>query len=449
MVAAFQRLTAASIIILPQIQAMILLSALPQKWEMLVSIVTQQHALMTIQLSHVHNAILAQYELENMCSGGKGKQQHANKLSAVKQKHGNQNFSNQESGGSQQKLEDHPKCQRSGHGKGKKKEQQGHAHTTQVSHIANIASLEAPTTATIALPGPSGLQKRTVSMDKPKVRTPGPYKALNAALDKAQEDSVMPTIQTVKMLEEHITKQYEEGPWSKGDYTLGEEFNEDEDINMSVVPPSAEGQEDWVFEKASPTFPSDEPLDWGSDEDLEECVALPFLYPMFTKPPALLQRPSAQRWLQDGKCRVAAMDLCTLLTVNNLDCKHGQSFAQCNHCKGKSASKMGTLWLLDSGASLHFMHDFNDFIEYETAKLADQMPVRTVSDIVHIEGKGAVLIEHKVNNKLVQTCLYPVHYIPKISMHLISMGQFLNDGLSVKGDARHISLYVTTDAVSP
>jgi hypothetical protein len=89
-------------------------------------------------------------------------------------------------------------------------------------HITNIASLEAPTTATIALPGPSGLQKRTVSMEKPKVRTPGPYKALNAVLDKVREDGVMPTIQTVKTLEECITKQYEEGPWSKGDYTLGE-----------------------------------------------------------------------------------------------------------------------------------------------------------------------------------------------------------------------------------
>jgi gag-polypeptide of LTR copia-type len=41
MVATFQHLTAASIIIPPQIQAMILLSALPQKWEMLVSIMTQ------------------------------------------------------------------------------------------------------------------------------------------------------------------------------------------------------------------------------------------------------------------------------------------------------------------------------------------------------------------------------------------------------------------------
>ena len=92
-----------------------------------------------------------------MRSGGKGKQQHANKLSAVKWKRGNQNFSNQESGGSQQKPEDRPKCQRDGCRKGKKKEQQGHAHTAQVSHIMNVASLEAPTSTTIALPGPSGL----------------------------------------------------------------------------------------------------------------------------------------------------------------------------------------------------------------------------------------------------------------------------------------------------
>jgi hypothetical protein len=138
------------------------------------------------------------------------------------------------------------------------------------------------------------------------------------------------------------------------------------------------------------------------------------------------------------------MDLRTLPTVNNVNCEHGQSFALCNRCKGKSASNMGTLWLLDSGASLHFTHNFNDFIDYETAKPADWMPIRTASDIVHVEGKGAVLIEHKVNNKLVQTCLYPVHYIPKISTHLISMGQVLNDGLSIKRDACHISLYDKT-----
>ena len=135
-----------------------------------------------------------------------------------------------------------------------------------------------------------------------------------------------PTIETVKMLEQRITQQYEEGPWSKGDHTLGEEVN-DEDVDMSVMPPSTEGQEDWVFKEASPASPSDEPLDWGSDEYLEECVALPFLYPMFTKPPGSLQRPNAPRQFRDGKCRVAAMDLRALPTVNTINREHGQSFA--------------------------------------------------------------------------------------------------------------------------
>ena len=63
-------------------------------------------------------------------------------------------------------------------------------------------------------------------------------------------------IETVKMLEQCITQQYEEGPWSRGDHTLGEEVD-NEDVDMSVILPSAEGQEDWVFEEASPASPSD------------------------------------------------------------------------------------------------------------------------------------------------------------------------------------------------
>ena len=143
-----------------------------------------------------------------MCSGGKGKQQHANKLSAVKWKRGNQNFSNQESGGSQQKPEDRPKRQHGGRGKGKKKQEHSHAHITETSHIANVASLEAPTTATITLPGPSGLQKRTITFPKPKVRTPSPYKTFNAALDQVQEEGVTPTIETVRSEEHTFSDSY-------------------------------------------------------------------------------------------------------------------------------------------------------------------------------------------------------------------------------------------------
>jgi hypothetical protein len=86
---------------------MILLAAMPSKWEMLISICLNSLAdISDLDLRDTCDTIVTQYETEQM-RGGKGKQQqHANKLSAVKWKHGNQNFSNQESGGSQQKPED-------------------------------------------------------------------------------------------------------------------------------------------------------------------------------------------------------------------------------------------------------------------------------------------------------------------------------------------------------
>ena len=102
MAAAFQRCAASSISVPEQLQAMILLAAMPPKWEMLVAIVTQNYDLADIEFKHVRETILAQYETEATCNGRpKGnKPQDANKLSAVKRKRGNPNFSNQEKGSS-------------------------------------------------------------------------------------------------------------------------------------------------------------------------------------------------------------------------------------------------------------------------------------------------------------------------------------------------------------
>jgi hypothetical protein len=61
MAASFQCLSEVKVTVPEQIQAMMLLSALPQKWEMLVSIVTQQHDLNKIKFIDVRNAILTQF----------------------------------------------------------------------------------------------------------------------------------------------------------------------------------------------------------------------------------------------------------------------------------------------------------------------------------------------------------------------------------------------------
>ena len=88
--AAYSRMADAQVNVPTQLQAMIALAALPQKWDMLVSIVSGDVSLEDLALSNVRNAVIAQYQSDSMRHGS-GKQT-ANKISAVKRKHGNPNF---------------------------------------------------------------------------------------------------------------------------------------------------------------------------------------------------------------------------------------------------------------------------------------------------------------------------------------------------------------------
>ena len=157
MSAAFQHLSAAKMIIPNQVQAMILLAALPPKWDLIVSIVTTANDLDDLEFSNARDAILSQYDADS--TRGKGKPHHANKLSTVKRKRGDPNFSNQQRGNQQQssnndqqQQQQHRQCGRHG-GKGKKKQDHGH------SHIADIVSLPPPTSSTVISYGPSEAKK--------------------------------------------------------------------------------------------------------------------------------------------------------------------------------------------------------------------------------------------------------------------------------------------------
>jgi hypothetical protein len=168
-----------------------------------------------------------------------------------------------------------------------------------------------PTTSTIALPAPSGMQKHIVTRPAPKQHMPSPYKAFNAAVDTAQAFGSKPTIQMVKTLEQRITDAYLESPWAKVSHISDVE---DSDVEMHS-PKGKEDQGDWVFkeadeevneagqeagegEEADPSFiplsPSAEPLDWGSDlNDGEVCVcpsSLPYLVHTLTESHQPLRR---------------------------------------------------------------------------------------------------------------------------------------------------------------
>ncbi len=249
--AAFGRMSSAEVAVPPQLQAMIALAALPQKWEMLVSIVTGDTELQDLDLGDVCTTVIGQYQSETVHhSTGK---HNADKISAVKRKHGDPNW-NQQQGSNQQQHSPNQqnqgqdgqakrKCSKHG-GKGKAKQSDN-----QHSHIANVASLAPPNSSTIALPGPSGVQRRIITCPAPKQHTPGPYKAFNAAIDTAQASGSKPTIQMVKTLEQRITDTYLESPWAKVSH-----ISDVEDSNIKMhTPQGKEDQGDWVFKEADKT----------------------------------------------------------------------------------------------------------------------------------------------------------------------------------------------------
>ena len=75
-----------------QLQVMITLATLPQKWEMLISIITGNVEMSDLDLGEVHDAIITQFQTDSVCHSSN--KHNANKISVVKCKHSNSNWHN-------------------------------------------------------------------------------------------------------------------------------------------------------------------------------------------------------------------------------------------------------------------------------------------------------------------------------------------------------------------
>ena len=90
-------------------------------------------------------------------------------------------------------------------------------------------------------------------------------------------------------------------------------------------------------------------------------------------------------------------------------------------------------WLLDSGASMHFTNDINDFVDYQTTT---PIKVVTANGPTQVKGKGAVILV--INQKAVR--IEPVYHIPDLTTKLISLGQLLQSRLYTRGSACSLSV---------
>lgn len=131
-------------------------------------------------------------------------------------------------------------------------------------------------------------------------------------------------------------------------------------------------------------------------------------------------------------------------------------YAACTKCKGKKKVTFADEnnhehksdaceWLMDSGASSSFTPDMSDFTEYE--HFNELVTTNSVVNSVKIHGVGTVFISHgwrnkdgKINKRT--TRLFPVFYMPQMTVKLLSMGDFLvNGNQTVIGTKRTLKFY--------
>jgi hypothetical protein len=122
-----------------------------------------------------------------------------------------------------------------------------------------------------------------------------------------------------------------------------------------------------------------------------------------------------------------------------------------NNCaKCKKQQLIG--WILDSGASLHFTSSKESFIDFEEIRDAPIVQTASANAPLKITGKGTIILSHYVetNGRRVPayTRIYPVHYIPGLSVSLLSMGCFLRHNQEVKGNVDRITFY-SEDTLKP
>ena len=199
----YSALTAEQVDLPDFVRAMQLLTALPNAWEApVIQQVMSGGTITAITFQHTKETILRYWDAEKArVIGSKTKPHTATKISAVKRKPYDPSYQSQKGKapykGDTQGGQKKKKRGTRGGNKGKS------AHTM---HIANSASLPAPSSHTVARYNPSGLINR-IATDTPITSSygNGPYPSFNDAMVLADEIGVPKSSGNVKRLEERIT----------------------------------------------------------------------------------------------------------------------------------------------------------------------------------------------------------------------------------------------------
>ena len=134
------------------------------------------------------------------------------------------------------------------------------------------------------------------------------------------------------------------------------------------------------------------------------------------------------------------------VSQTDLQTKHNLAICMSNHmslscsddqcdCEGSLTKHEIKEWMIDSGASLHFTGDINNFVEYSPLKT--NIHVQSTNSSTKITGSGTVIIQ-LITGDILQ--IFPVYYVPGLHIWLLSVGTFLQTGLHCKGTASSIRI---------
>ena len=106
-----------------------------------------------------------------------------------------------------------------------------------------------------------------------------------------------------------------------------------------------------------------------------------------------------------------------------------------------------TVWLLDSGASMHFTPNHSDFTSYE--EVTNEHVTTALGLEMIINGKGSVFIKHNFRSQILfeenddtQTVrISPVYHVEGLHGCLFSLGTFLKNSFTCIGSAQEIKLH--------
>jgi transposase InsO family protein len=137
----------------------------------------------------------------------------------------------------------------------------------------------------------------------------------------------------------------------------------------------------------------------------------------------------------------AASDVLNYTHMNSI-CVHRIDVALCAKCKGKGKAKgHKTPWLLDSGASKHFTNNLSDFVDYTAWPESKHRTLSTATSKSKVIGSGTCILRTPdLNGDYHSVRIEGVRYVPDLNTRLLSLGVFLNDGMTVSGKKGHLIL---------